>query len=165
MAAMIIVDDLFDTVHTAEDDDMILVDWSDDWSDSSEDASQASQTLPTPFSSHEILMDFELPSLDLLGYDEHGLMLPGLSLSSASSASSTSDTSMEEGLTGSFFDRFEVTSRKLRESMKKSQETRKSLVFKTEQTAKCADRVEKIVKSSLESTDRLQSLLEKKDEC
>ncbi|GKY92433.1 hypothetical protein MPSEU_000213800 [Mayamaea pseudoterrestris] len=159
MAAMAIDDELYELVHS-DDDEMMLGDWCDE--DMTEDnGMHVAQGLPTAsFSStDEILMDFcDLPSLDLLGYNEHGDLLPGLAYSSSSSTSS-SDDSIDEDLTGSFFDRLQVTSRKLRESMKKSQATRNSLVLKTERTAEYAERVEQVVKLVKESTDKLQVIM------
>lgn len=162
MVAMAIDDEIFELVHATVDDDMVLGDWTDEWSDESED--DGTEPLTCIQSAEDIVMDFdELPSMFLLGYNEHGYMLPDLAPSSASSMSSSSEESMDDGMTGTFLDRLQATSQKLRESMKKSQETRKSLFFKTERTALFADRVEKVVQSVKESTDKLQTLLETKD--
>jgi hypothetical protein len=160
MASMAIDDEIFDLAHVADHDDMVLGEWSDDMDD--DDDTQASQSLPpiSISSMDEILMDFcDMPSLELLGYNEHGFLLPNMT-SSCSSSTSSSDDSMDDDMAGSFLDRLQSTSRKLRESMKKSQESRKSLVLKMERTAEFAGRVEEVVKSVKDSTDKLQTFLD-----
>jgi hypothetical protein len=155
-------DDIYELMLPTEDDDDLMV-----WSDWSDDLGEFEPTndLPLP---HASLFDFySNNSLNLLGFDdEHGgLELPSLSGSSVSTFSSDDSIESRRAMTGSFFERMQLSTRNLQESMLKSRESRKSLVFKTKRTAKFSKRVEKVVCSVEKSTTQLlQSLLNAKQD-
>lgn len=159
-------DDLYGPVHLVSDDDIVLDDWGNFFVDEEDDddATLLSdiEMPPSASSPVEVLMDMHSPQpFDLLDICEHGIMVPCLSFSSTSTFASEDDNARGD-LAGSFHERLQETTRNLQESIRKSRETRLSLVLKSDKTAEFAEHIEKVVLSVEESANQLQALLDTK---